>query len=149
MNTKPPESADPKKLREIFFQSWQKHLQGAPLMPMESLIVDVIQAHPEYWPLFENSDHFQSYENEKFALDQNPFFHLSCHLVIREQVIMDKPTGIRALYEKSCAKTQDPIATEHKLIPALTQILTEQFDPQNHEANEALYLDNVRKILSR
>lgn len=147
MNTKPSDPTDPAPMRQVFFATWQKHLKGEPLMPIEAMIVSLIEAHPEYEPLFRHVENFELYEQEKFALDHNPFFHLACHLVIKEQVMIDKPTGIRALYEQCLKKTQDPTAAEHRMMPALTKILMEQRDPCANEETMACYLEDLKKSI--
>lgn len=145
MNTN--NSNDPSKLRKVYFDAWQKHLNGALLMPMEAMIVDLIATHPEYHPLFAVQENFERYEQEKFALDHNPFFHLGLHLAIREQVMTDKPAGIRRLYQQLCARHGDAVAAEHQILPCLARLLTEQFNPLDQQSNDATYLEAIQKML--
>ena len=43
---------DPSALRKVYYDAWQKALSQQVLTPMESIIVDIIQRHPEYHELF-------------------------------------------------------------------------------------------------
>ncbi len=38
--------------RRFFIEVWGKHLQGLPLQPLEKLLLDIIQEHPEYHNLY-------------------------------------------------------------------------------------------------
>lgn len=162
MNSKPPndhdqhdldqhsknDANDPSALRKIYFDAWQKHLKGMPLVPMELMIVDLIQHHPEYHPLFATPENYQMFEQEKFALDHNPFFHLGLHLAIKEQAMTDRPPGIRSLYQQLCARYGSELEAEHRILPCLTRLLTEQFNPADPQSNDAIYLDDIRKMLN-
>lgn len=139
--------SDPSALRKIYFDAWQKHLSNQVLTPMESIIAHLIQIHPEYHPLFATVENYQAYEQEKFVLDHNPFFHLGLHIAIKEQAMTDRPAGIRSLYQQLCARYGNENEAEHKIIPILTALLTEQFKQSDHQTNEAAYLNAIRKIL--
>lgn len=146
MNRKPNhEVNDPTALRRIYFDAWQKHLAGSLLNPMESIIVDLIQNHPEYHPLFETPQHYENIEQEKFTLESNPFFHLGLHIAIKEQVMMDKPLGVRALYHTLLRRFGNELQAEHQMIPALTQTLMSYL--QKEEEAHDFYMSALRKMI--
>ena len=44
------------QLRQTYTEAWKKHLQRSPLSPLEALIVDVLELHPEYQRIVERLD---------------------------------------------------------------------------------------------
>ena len=46
-------------LRQVFFNTWQKHNKGITLEAMELIIVQVIKLHPEYHHFFEDANSFR------------------------------------------------------------------------------------------
>src|SRR5690242_16311262 len=118
---------DPRALRQVYFDAWQKELHQQPLSPMEAIIVDVINRHPEYQPIFSEPESFNDLQHEKFALDHNPFFHLALHVTIIEQIMSNRPQGIKDQYERLLKKSGDKTEVEHKMMECLARILVEGF----------------------
>lgn len=137
--------SDPATLRKVYFDAWQKDLQGLPLSPMEAVIADIIKRHPEYHPIF-TQENFEQMQTEKFALDHNPFFHLALHVTVAEQVSSDRPPGIRSLFGKLLSKYQDQTMAEHKMIECLSHILVESF-MKDSESTEQEYLEAVKRLV--
>lgn len=137
---------DPKALRKVYFDAWQKAIEGAPTSPLEAIIIDVIQRHPEYQPIFKNRDLFEDLQAEAFPIDHNPFFHLGLHVTIIEQVNVDKPPGVRAVYQKLLQKHADKTDVEHKMMECLAKVLVTSFQ-QNNDASEQLYLQALQRLL--
>lgn len=129
---------DPSKLRKVYYDAWHKALDHQILSDLEKIIVDIIQRHPEYHPVFalKNFEHLQY---EQFDLDHNPFFHLALHVTLAEQVRTDHPPGIKALYFKLWQHYNDQDQAEHAILDCLTKILMQAYsqsdaDPtQNHD----------------
>ena len=44
------------QLRRSYVEAWSRHLNGAPLTPLQALIADVIGVHPEYLPMVRDAD---------------------------------------------------------------------------------------------
>ncbi|MBN9288984.1 MAG: hypothetical protein BGO43_08140 [Gammaproteobacteria bacterium 39-13] len=137
---------DPTALRKVYFDAWQKTLQNLPLTPMEAIISDIIKRHPEYQPIFSDPENFNDLQNEKFALDHNPFFHLGLHVTIAEQVGANRPLGIRPLYQRLLKKYGDQNQAEHKMMECLARILVDSFQ-QSNSVNEKRYLEAIRRLL--
>lgn len=137
---------DPSALRKVYFDAWQKANENHPLSALETIIVDIIQRHPEYHPIFEDPKNFHSLQDEKFQLDHNPFFHLALHVTVVEQVNANRPGGIRKLYEQLLKKIGDKTETEHLIMGCLAKILKESF-LRDEAANEQLYLKAIRRLL--
>lgn len=137
---------DPSALRKVYFDAWQKAQENLPLSALEIIIVDIIQRHPEYHPIFDDPKNFNSLQDEKFQLDHNPFFHLALHVTVAEQVNANRPGGIRKLYDQLLKKIGDKTETEHLIMTCLAKILKESF-LRDEAANEQLYLKAIRRLL--
>ena len=131
------------ELRKMYSDAWQKHLDGAPLSPLEAQIADVVAQHPEYHDAVTDADLDKDYAPE--AGSTNPFLHMGLHLGIREQLANDRPSGIAALYEALAAKTGDLHAAEHQMIECLAETLWEA-QSQNRAPDEELYLERLKHL---
>ncbi len=108
-----------KNMRKVFFDVWEKHQKKELLEPLEAHILSIIIKHPEYHefltqPKNLEQDHFQ---------EQNPFLHMSLHLALKEQMMTDRPAGIKAIYTKLCLGLRDPHLVEHKMMDCLASML--------------------------
>lgn len=109
--------------RQMFFDSWHKQRNKQPLTPLEQEIAQVIQAHPEYHAIIENSNKFQEHTYYPELGETNPFLHMGLHLGIREQVMTNRPAGIHALYQNLVMKYHDPLHVEHLMMEQLAECL--------------------------
>lgn len=140
------ESSDPKALRQVYFDAWQKALKQQPLTAMEHIIVDILHRHPEYQPMFNHPEEFAVFQHEKFALDHNPFFHIALHVTIAEQVGANRPQGIRHIYNQLLKKHGDKNTAEHKMIGCLARILMESFEMDSNN-NDKIYMQALKRLL--
>lgn len=130
--------------RRFFIQTWQKHLQAQPLADLEAVLVDVLIAHPEYHSFLSNDylDHDWPPEHG----DTNPFLHLSLHLALAEQLSIDQPAGVRALYQQLHAKHNDAHRALHDMLDCLAEMIWQA--QRNHtQPDPAVYLDGIRQKL--
>ena len=103
--------------RQTFFAAWQKYQKQLPLEPVEKQLIEIMLLHPEYHPLL---NHPEAFEKQEFELEENPFFHMSLHLAIREQIRTDRPAGITAVYDALSARSED---AEHLMMTCLAQMI--------------------------
>ena len=139
-----PNSAE---LRKLYFDSWHKAKNNQLLSPMETIIVDVISRHPEYHPLFESIESFEAWQHERFQLNSNPFFHMGMHIAIIEQVQIDRPLGVKAVYEKLLKKHGSATIAEHKMMDCLAHCLVASFQDPNVE-HKKVYLEALMRLAS-
>ena len=85
------------QLRQSYADAWRKHLAGSPLTPLESMIAEVIELHPEYQAMVGNSQAVVDFQPAADGAAENPFLHMGLHLAVREQISIDRPSGIREL----------------------------------------------------
>ena len=132
------------EVRQVYLTVWRKLQAGELLEPMESLIAEVIELHPEYHALLEDSE---AATHAEFSPEQgltNPFLHMGMHIALREQAGSDRPPGVRALYQKLSAARGEHEA-EHAMMECLGQALwSAQRDAV--EPDLASYLDCLKKL---
>ncbi len=128
--------------RRLIRDAWHKSQGGKPLTALEAQIVAVIRQHPECHALLESP-------GMDLAVDpssgMNPFLHLSLHLAILEQLSIDQPPGIRALYQELLGHLGDPHQVEHRIMDCLAELL---WRAQRHGAplDNVVYLDCIRRL---
>ena len=130
-------------LRQTYSAAWHKRLAGLPLSSLEALISDVIALHPEYQALIADSERAQAFEAETTGSSENPFMHLGLHLAVREQVVIDRPAGVRDLHLSLCATLSDAHRADHVLMQALGETLWEA-QRSGQAPDESKYLARAR-----
>jgi hypothetical protein len=107
-------------VREMFFGAWRKYRQGAPLVGIESVALDVILQHPEYHEVLEAP---QRYRSRDYTDETNPFLHLSLHLALEEQLSIDQPPGITHRFQVLVSKFRDRHEALHHAVECLAETL--------------------------
>ncbi|MCP4334383.1 MAG: DUF1841 family protein [Gammaproteobacteria bacterium] len=132
------------EVRKVYQRVWQKMQAHQLLEPMEALIAEVIEIHPEYHALFEDNE---ALEQREFTPEQgqtNPFLHMGMHIALREQAASDRPAGVQPLYQKLSANRGQHEA-EHAMMECLGVALwTSQRNGQ--EPDMGAYLDCLKKL---
>ena len=88
----------------------------------ETIAASLIAEHPEYHTLLENPEVAVEHEFSPESGQTNPFLHLSLHLAIAEQINIDQPPGIRALYN-TLRQRLDVHKVEHTIMECLAETL--------------------------
>ncbi len=109
-------------------------------------MVEVIAKHPEYHGLLSRDPERvvdQDYDPTSGQL--NPFLHLALHLAIYEQVAVDRPQGIRAVYTTLCQRHGDAHEAEHVMLEALGETL-HAAQRTGNAPDEATYLQQLQQL---
>lgn len=126
--------------RQLFFDVWHKHQKSLPLQPVEQQVLTVILAHPEYHTLL---DHPKQFMAQEFELEENPFFHMSLHIAVHEQLALDRPVGVCAVYQQLLSHYQTPHDAEHQMVMVLARVMLKA-QQQGVAPDENDYLDELR-----
>ena len=132
------------EVRQVYLGVWHKLQQKLVLEPMEAMIAEVIEIHPEYHALLEAGDDIRQQE---FTPDQgqtNPFLHMGMHIALREQAGADRPPGVKAIYQQLVTQTGQHEA-EHSMMECLGQTLWSA-QRNNQSPDEVAYLDCLKKL---
>ena len=138
-------SADRQTHRRIFIEAWRKAARGETLDPLEAQIAGVVRMHPEYVPFLEGDELALERDFRPELGQTNPFLHLGLHLALLEQLSIDQPRGIRALYQELSERGGDPHRLEHGIMDCLMDAL---WRTQQHRQtfDEHAYLDCVKRL---
>lgn len=138
-------SDDRDQLRHLYYQTWQKAKNREPLETLERQIAEVIADHPEYHNLLEHPQ-WQHKDYLPELGETNPFLHMGLHFSIREQVQLDRPAGIRTIFQHWMHKLHAAVEVEHHMMDCLVETL---WQAQRHDTlpDEQQYLQLLKQQL--
>ncbi len=110
------------QIRQIYLDVWQKMQQQTWLEPMEAMIADIIQLHPEYHLLLQKGSDLLRQDFLPEQGESNPFLHMAMHITLREQANTDRPVGFKKIYQ-TCLKKHDQHDAEHRMMECLAKTL--------------------------
>ena len=114
---------DRNQIRGIYCEAWRKARERTPLEPLEHLIVEVIEWHPEYHALLEDIEAAYGWEPQSEAAQSNPFLHMGMHIALREQLQSGRPSGIGEHYRALAKQLGDAHEAEHQMMECLGEVL--------------------------
>lgn len=106
------------QVRDLFFDTWRKYRAGETLGGIETLALEAILLHPEYHPVLEDPARWRERE---YVDETNPFLHMSLHIALMEQLSIDQPPGIVALFERILRATGDRHEALHEALECLAE----------------------------
>ena len=106
------------QVRDLFLETWRKYRAGEPLAGMETLALEAILLHPEYHAALSDPERARG---KDYTDESNPFLHMSLHIALEEQLSIDQPAGIRAVFSGLIAKMQDRHEALHEAIECLAE----------------------------
>jgi hypothetical protein len=109
--------------RQFLFDSWRKHRVQELLTPLEHMVVQLIEKHPEYHALLEDPERNRNHEYHPQQGETNPFLHLMMHLTIEEQISIDQPAGVRAHYSRLMKKFGTEHDAQHHMMECLGEMI--------------------------
>ncbi len=134
------------EVREFFFGTWTKFKQNLMLTDLEKIALGVMHMHPEYHAILEAPEQFKQQEYFPEFGETNPFLHMSLHVSILEQISINQPIGIAAIYEKLKLKHSDDHQFEHHAQHDILDCLAETIW-QAQRNNTALDSNNYVQLL--
>ncbi len=117
-----PSQAD---VRRFFCGVYAKARSGAALEPMEMLVSQWIDEHPEYHATLADVDEALRDMAKVDPSAENPFLHLSMHLSISEQCSIDQPRGIRQAVELLTHRLNSLHDAHHRTMECLGRMVFE------------------------
>ena len=117
-----PSQAD---VRRFFCGVYAKAKTTATLEPMEMLVNQWMDEHPEYHAELANVDAALASMHQANPDRENPFLHLSMHLSISEQCSIDQPRGIRQAVELLTHRLNSLHDAHHQTMECLGRMVSE------------------------
>ncbi|GGY07956.1 DUF1841 family protein [Paludibacterium paludis] len=132
--------------RRFFFETWQKHRTGQPLTDLETIVLSILVAHPEYHYIVEAPETYLEADWTPEMGQSNPFLHMSLHMAIEEQRSIDQPFGIRALYAQLALRLGSEHDAQHAMMECLAEMI---WHAQRHGGGPDVnrYINAVRRRL--
>ena len=130
----------------FFVEVRRKVVERELLQPLEAMIADILNQHPEYQDLLADEKKALSDEYIATNFDINPFLHLGLHVALQEQIQANRPQGIAAVYQNLKLRG---VGDEHKLRHLMMQCLSESLykaQASNAMPNETEYMACLRAI---
>jgi hypothetical protein len=115
-----PSQAD---VRRFFCGVYAKAKTAETLEPMEMLVSQWIDEHPEYHAELSDVDAALANMLNDDPNRTNPFLHLSMHLTISEQVSIDQPRGIRQAVELLAKRRGSLHTAHHEVMDSLGEMV--------------------------
>ena len=140
-----PSQAD---VRRFFCGVYAKARTSATLEPMELLVSQWIDEHPEYHGELSDVEAALASMSAADANRDNPFLHLSMHLSISEQCSIDQPRGIRQAVELLTHKLNSLHDAHHKVMECLGRMVFES-QRSGRMPDGAAYIDCVQRHATR
>jgi hypothetical protein len=132
------------EVRAFFFDAWAKFKAQKPLTDLEKIALGVMHLHPEYHAILDAPEQFKQQEYFPEFGETNPFLHMSLHLSILEQISINQPIGITAIYEQLKIKHQEEHAAQHDILECLGESIW-----QAQRNNTALDANNYVQLLQQ
>lgn len=134
-------------LRQVYFDTWTKHLNKQPLEPLEQQVLHVIMDHPEYQRFLAKPDRYLDKDFFEETDGVNPFLHMGLHLGLREQIATERPSGITGIYKQLVELHQgDYLNVEHGMMHCLAMVM-QQAQVDRKEPDIQGYLRMLRDLL--
>ena len=140
-----PSQAD---VRRFFCGVYAKARTGATLDPMETLVSQWIEEHPEYHATLSDVDAALRDMAQVDPNAENPFLHLSMHLSISEQCSIDQPRGIRQAVELLTHKLNSLHDAHHRTMECLGRMVYES-QRAGRMPDGGAYIDCVQRHATR
>ncbi|MGH8161939.1 MAG: DUF1841 family protein [Gammaproteobacteria bacterium] len=139
--------SDRSEIRRQYAEAWAKARRGEELTAGERRIAEVIADHPEYRAIVESGEAAVEAEFPPEAGATNPFLHMGLHIAIREQVAVDRPPGVRRVFDTLAAQ-RGALEAEHAMIECLAETLWEA-QRANRPPDDAAYAMRLRRLGGR
>lgn len=136
-----------KELRQVYLSCWRLRKNKLPMDPMQEVIANIVEMHPEYHHLLEDEENIDRDFSVELG-ESNPFLHMSMHIALHEQISTNRPHGINDCFQRLCILHGGPHEAEHAMMDCLGEALWHA--QQNRTPpDETSYLECLKKISAR
>ena len=132
------------EVRQVYLTVLKKMHDQSLLEPMEAIIAEVIEMHPEYHSFLQKTDTAMEKDFLPEGGETNPFLHMGMHIALREQANTDRPIGFKAIYQNLLRK-RNPHETEHAMMECLAEALY-QSQKNNLPFDEVKYMGDLKSL---
>lgn len=135
-------------VRRFFCETFRKFQAHEILTPLEAIASDWITQHSEYDAVLGDLDTALAANYSVGEGKSNPFLHLSMHLSIAEQIAVDQPRGIRAIFDAMTTKYSSQHEAHHEIMESLGEMIWNSQRNGLPPDGEA-YIESLRKRIGK
>lgn len=110
-------------VRRFFCETFRKHRGNEVLTPIEAIARDWVIQHPEYEQALADVEQALATDYSVERGQSNPFLHLAMHLSIAEQISIDQPPGIRAVFLALAQRLGSEHEAHHRMMECLGEMI--------------------------
>ena len=134
------------EVRGFFVDVMAKLQTQTVLEPIEAMVADVIERHPEYHNLLAERERALDDDYLARHFEFNPFLHMGLHVALQEQLQADRPRGVCASFDKQQTLGRfDRHQIEHRMMDCLSKSLWAA--QQAHSSpDEHAYLECLNRL---
>lgn len=133
------------ELRHFYFEIWRKYKAKQSLEPLEQQLLAIMLDHSEFHSMLDDPEKYTDKDYQPIDGVVNPFLHMAVHHAIHDQISLNRPEGIREIYQALVTKLGNAHDAEHKIGECLVEGIW-QAQRQNQAFDEAAYLERLRKL---
>jgi hypothetical protein len=133
--------------RQFLFEAWRKYRRTEQMTALEGMALQVMLAHPEYHSVLDDPEKFMEQEYFPEMGETNPFLHMSLHLSVLEQLSIDQPLGIAAVYRQLVSRLGEHPA-QHVMLDSLAETVW-QAQRDGKAPDGAAYLHRLQQAVSQ
>lgn len=130
--------------RLFLFEAWRKKRNNELLAPIEDLIAQLIDKHPEFHSIFENPEQYQDSDYIPEHGNINPFLHMMMHLSLEEQISINQPAGVREHFYRLREKMDSEHEAQHAMMECLGEMIL-QAQKNQTQPDAQIYLACLSK----
>ncbi len=129
--------------RAYMAEVWRKLNDNEDMTVEEDLLAEQMQAHPEYASFWEDEEMLEhQFDPER---EENPFLHISLHVMLERQITSNNPSYVRAAVERLEARGEDPHEVRHALLRILVGEIWQVLSGKG-PFNEKRYRREIEKL---
>ena len=132
--------------RKFFIGVRQKMLSNQIMEPLEAMIANILNEHPEYHAMLEDKEKALSDDYLSNQFEVNPFLHLGLHVALQEQLDANRPSGITSIFQGHRMRGQiNEHELRHRMMGCLSNSLY-QAQMSNTMPDEPAYLECLKGL---
>ena len=97
--------------RRKVFLVWERSKNGVKLRPDEQELLEILQMHPEWEPIYSNPQKYSKYKFDP-KKEEDPFVHILLHQLLRRQMKSRELPELQAAYDRLARKKGAKAAEE-------------------------------------
>ncbi len=122
--------------RKVFYDAWMRHQERLALSEFDQRLIQVMLKYPQY-------THCITPEEIPVEEGLNPYVVMGAHLELSEQIALDRPQGVRKVFQDLVIRYDDQKA-EKMMLDVLLSVLSQSYQ-RSEVPDYQVYLQLLKK----